>query len=160
MGFKTYRMSISWSRLFPRGDENEPNKAGVEHYRKVFQELRKHNIEPLVTIWHFDTPLYLEEHYGGWNNRKLIDFYVKFATTCFTEYKGLVRYWLTFNEINNTIGFIRAPKDKEDEAYQAAYQQVHYQFVASAKAVQIGHAIDPQNMIGCMICGVATYPAT
>ena len=160
MGFRTYRMSISWSRLFPRGDEKEPNKEGVEHYRKVFEELRKYNIEPLVTIWHFDTPLYLEEHYGGWNNRQLIDFYVRSATTCFTEYKGLVKYWLTFNEINNTIMFFGPKQDRSDAGYTAAYQQLHYQFVASAKAVQIGHAIDPENMIGCMICGITNYPAT
>ena len=161
MGFKTYRMSISWSRLYPHGDEKEPNKAGVEHYREVFQELKKNHIEPLVTIWHFDTPLYLEEHYGGWTNRELIDFYVKFATTCFTEYKGLVHYWLTFNEINNTIMFLDFDGSKhEDSEYQDAYQHLHYQFVASAKAVQIGHAIDPTNMIGCMICGITNYPAT
>ncbi len=161
MGFKTYRMSISWSRLFPRGDEKEPNKAGVEHYRKVFEELRKYDIEPLVTIWHFDTPLYLEEHYGGWDNRQLIEFYTRFATTCFTEYKGLVHYWLTFNEINNTVSFVQVPEGGDaDKIYQSRYQQLHHQFVASAKAVQIGHAIDPSNMIGCMICGVASYPAT
>jgi len=162
MGFKTYRMSISWSRLYPNGDETEPNKAGLEHYRDVFKELRKYDIEPLVTIWHFDTPLYLEEKYGGWQNRALIDFYVRFATTCFQEYKGLVHYWLTFNEINNTIMFLDLTDDKDlpDSAYQEAYQHLHYQFVASAKAVQIGHAIDPTNMIGCMICGICMYPMT
>lgn len=162
MGFKTYRMSISWSRLYPHGDEKEPNKAGVEFYRSIFKELKKYNIEPLVTIWHFDTPLYLEEHYGGWNSRTLIDFYVKFATTCFNEYKGLVHYWLTFNEINGTIMFLDlfGSGKLPDSAYTEAYQQLHYQFVASAKAVQIGHAVDPSNMIGCMICGICTYPAT
>ena len=161
MGFKMYRMSISWSRLFPHGDETEPNKAGVEHYRKVFECLRKHNIEPLVTIWHFDTPLYLEEHYNGWNNRQLVDFYVRFAETCFKEYKGLVKYWLTFNEINNTVMFLgRGGAAVTDEMYHDAYQQLHYQFVASAKAVQVGHAVDPENKIGCMICGITNYPLT
>ena len=106
MGYKVYRMSISWSRLFPKGIEKTPNVEGVEHYRDVFKELRKYNIEPLVTIWHFDTPLYLEQELGGWQNRELIDHYVRFATTCFTEYKGLVHYWLTFNEINNECAFI------------------------------------------------------
>ena len=167
MGFKVYRMSISWSRLFPHGDEDEPNRKGIEHYRDVFKELRKYNIEPLVTIWHFDTPLYLEQNYGGWNNRKLIDFYVKFATTCFTEYKGLVHYWLTFNEINNTCAFLGSiakmlhlTKEQEDKRFQEAYQQLHYQLVASAKAVQIGHAIDPSNMIGCMLSTADSYPGT
>lgn len=167
MGFKVYRMSISWSRLYPHGDEKTPNPAGIEHYRKVFEELHKYNIEPLVTIWHFDTPLYLEQNYDGWNNRQLIDFYVRFATTCFTEYKGLVHYWLTFNEINNTCAFIPMKKEmlhmdkaQEDAEYQEAYQQLHYQLVASAKAVQIGHAIDPDNMIGCMLSTSCSYPGT
>ena len=160
MGFKTYRMSISWSRLFPKGIEEKPNPAGIEHYRNVFKELKKYNIEPLVTIWHFDTPLYLEETYGGWNNRKLIDFYVRFAETCFKEYKGLVKYWLTFNEINNSMPQPVRDGSIPEWRYQEGIQQLHYQFVASAKAVQIGHAIDPENMIGCMICGICYYPAT
>ncbi len=167
MGFKVYRMSVSWSRLYPKGIEKQPNKEGVEHYRKVFEELRKYNIEPLVTIWHFDTPLYLEQEYGGWNSRELIDLYVRFAATCFTEFKGLVHYWLTFNEINNTCAFIPMMKDMlglDDEAvkerFQTAYQQLHYQFVASAKAVQIGHAIDPTNKIGCMLSTSCNYPGT
>ncbi len=97
MGFKIFRMSISWSRIYPNGDETTPNQKGIEFYRNVFKECKKYGIEPLVSIWHFDTPLYLEENYGGWNNRKLIDFYERFARTCFEEFKGLVKYWLTFN---------------------------------------------------------------
>ena len=85
MGFKMFRMSISWSRLYPNGDELEPNQKGIEFYRSVFEECEKYNIEPLVTIHHFDTPLYLEEHYDGWNNRELIEFYDRFAETCFNE---------------------------------------------------------------------------
>ena len=161
MGFKQFRMSISWSRLYPTGLEKEPNREGVEFYRDMFKEMQKYGIEPLVTIWHFDTPLYLEEHCGGWTNRETIEHFVRFATTCFTEYKGLVHNWLTFNEINNTIMFLDfAGGNHSDEEYQEAYQHLHYEFVASAKAVQIGHAIDPSNMIGCMICGITNYPAT
>ena len=161
MGFKMFRLSISWSRLYPHGDEDKPNSKGVEFYHSVFMECKKYGIEPLVTIWHFDTPLYLEEHYGGWNNRKLIDFYVRFATTCFKEYKGLVKYWLTFNEINNTIMMLNLfGNNAGDKEHQEGYQQLHYQFVASAKAVQIGHEIDANNMIGCMICGITFYPGT
>jgi 6-phospho-beta-glucosidase len=160
MGFKTFRMSISWSRLFPTGKEEEPNPEGVEFYRSVFQELNDKGIEPLVTIWHFDTPMYLEEHENGWLNRDLIDYFVRFAKVCFTEYKGLVKYWLTFNEINNTIMFLDMGHEVEEIDYQLAYQKLHYQYVASAKAVQIGHEIDPNNMIGCMICGICNYPLT
>ena len=161
MGFKMFRLSISWSRLYPHGDEETPNQEGVEFYRSVFETCRKYNIEPLVTIWHFDTPLYLEEEYGGWQNRKLIDFYVRFATTCFTEYNGLVKYWLTFNEINNTVMMLDLfGNEGTDEDYQKAYQHLHYQFVASAKAVKVGHSINPDYMIGCMICGITHYPGT
>lgn len=161
MGFNMFRMSISWSRLYPHGDELEPNQKGIEFYRNVFEECKKHNIEPLVTIHHFDTPLYLEEHYGGWKNRKLIEFYDRFAKTCFTEYKGLVKYWLTFNEINNTVMFLDMFGNKAtDEMYQDAYQHLHYQFVASAHAVKMAHEIDPEYVVGCMICGITFYPAT
>ncbi|MBQ6532864.1 MAG: family 1 glycosylhydrolase [Solobacterium sp.] len=160
MGFKQFRMSISWSRLFPTGLEKEPLKEGVEFYRNMFLEMKKYNIEPLVTIWHFDTPLYLEEHCGGWLNRETIAHYVRFAETCFREYKGLVKHWLTFNEINNTIMFLDMGRNLPDEAYAEAYQHLHHQFVASARAVKIGHEIDPENRIGCMICGITWYPAT
>lgn len=161
MGFKMFRMSISWSRLYPNGDELEPNQKGIEFYRSVFKECKKYNIEPLVTIHHFDTPLYLEEHYDGWNNRKLIEFYDRFAETCFKEYKGLVKYWLTFNEINNTVMFLEMfGNTASDEMYQRAYQQLHYQFVASAHAVKKAHEIDPNYVVGCMICGITFYPGT
>ena len=161
MGFTMFRMSISWSRLYPNGDEEVPNEKGIEFYRNVFKELRKYHIEPLVTIWHFDTPLYLEEKYGGWTNRKLIEFYDRFAKTCFTEFKGLVKYWLTFNEINNTVMFLEMFGNKATpQMYRDAYQHLHHQFVASAHAVKIGHQIDPENKIGCMICGITFYPLT
>ena len=158
MGFKMFRLSISWSRIYPTGEEEKPNQAGLDFYRNVFTELRNAGIEQLVSIWHFDTPLALEEKYGDWLDRKYIALYEKYVTTIFNEYKGLVKYWLTFNEINNTINFL--PDNASDEAYQEAYQHLHYQFVASARAVQIGHQIDPENKIGCMICGITYYPLT
>ena len=159
MGFSMFRLSISWSRIYPTGEEDQPNQAGLDYYRSVFEELKKAGIEPLVSIWHFDTPLALEEKYGGeWLDRHFIDAYVKFVTTIFKEYKGLVKYWLTFNEINNTVNFL--PDDAPDQVYQEAYQHLHYQFVASAKAVKIGHEIDPNYQIGCMICGITYYPLT
>ena len=160
MGFKVYRMSISWSRLFPNGDEEHPNQAGIDHYKAVFKELKKYNIEPLVTISHYDDPLYLEEHYGGWTNRQLIDFYVRFATTCFMEFKGLVKYWLTFNEINCLVMFLSFNSNTPDGAWKTNLQSLHNQLVASARAVQIGHAIDPENVIGCMQAGMGSYPLT
>ena len=158
MGFSIFRMSISWSRLFPTGLEETPNPKGIEFYRNVFEYLKSKNIEPLVSIWHFDTPLYLEEELGGWKNRKLIDLYVKFATTCFEQFGDLVKYWLTFNEINNTINFL--PDDLPDQAFQDAYQHLHHQYVASAKAVKVAHDMNKGFMMGCMICGTCYYPHT
>ncbi len=161
MGFRVFRMSISWSRLFPRGDEAEPNRQGVAFYRAVFEELRRNGIEPLVTLWHDDTPLYLEEALGGWQNRKLIALYDRYAETCLREFKGLVKYWLPFNEINNVLLFLDMfGKNPTDEMYRAAYQELHYKFVASAHVVAKAHGIDPDNRVGCMICGVPFYPAT
>ncbi|MEG0265836.1 MAG: family 1 glycosylhydrolase [Erysipelotrichaceae bacterium] len=161
MGFKVFRMSIAWSRIFPKGDEEEPNEKGLEFYRNVFLELKKYNIEPLVTILHFDTPLYLEEQYGGWANRKLIDFYDRFSETLFKEYKGLVKYWLTFNEINMPLmSFDFMPTNKSNELYQNAYQTLHNQFVASARAVKRAHEIDSENMVGCMVCSFGNYSLT
>ena len=156
-----FRMSISWSRIYPRGDEETPNQEGIEFYRDVFKELRKYNIEPLVTIHHFDTPIYLVEKYGDWQDRQYIDFFVKYCKTVFTEYKGLVKYWLTFNEINNTLNVINMFGDgTTDEDYKKRLTHLHYQFVASAKAVKLGHEIDPENKIGCMLAGAITYPHT
>lgn len=165
MGYSIFRLSISWARIFPNGDDKEPNQAGLDFYRSVFEECRKYNIEPLVSIWHFDTPLSLEERFGGWSDRRLIDYYERFARTIFTEYKGLVKYWLTFNEINNTVMFLDlqgqlSGHPASDEDYQVAYQQLHHQFVASARAVQAAKAIDPSYQVGCMICGITNYPAT
>lgn len=100
MGFRTFRMSVAWSRIYPLGDEETPNEEGLQFYEDVFRELKKYDIEPLVTISHYDLPMHLAEEYGGWKNRKLIGFFKKFVTTLFERYKGLVRYWLTFNEIN------------------------------------------------------------
>lgn len=158
MGFKMFRLSISWSRIYPTGEEERPNQAGLAFYRNIFNELRKNDIEPLVSIWHFDTPLALEEKYGDWQNRCYIDLYEKYVITLFTEYKGLVKYWLTFNEINNTINFLS--DNAGDEAFQQAYQHLHYKFVSSARAVRIGHEIDSENIIGCMISGITYYPLT
>ncbi|OUO22407.1 family 1 glycosylhydrolase [Collinsella sp. An307] len=160
MGFKQYRMSISWSRIYPKGIEDEPNQAGLDFYRNVFLELQKYGIEPLVTMWHFDTPNYIEEELGGWENHDTIALFDKYAKTILTEYKGLVKNWLTFNEINNTISFLGMMAPATDEQFQGAYQHLHNKFVASAHAVKMAHEIDPSYKVGCMICGIVDYPLT
>ncbi len=161
MGFKTFRMSISWSRIYPTGMEDEPNQEGLKFYKDIFTELKAKGIEPLVTIHHFDTPIYLVEKYGDWQDRCYIDLFVKFCKTIFTEYKDLVKYWLTFNEINNTISMVTMfGSDGEDAKVQHRLTHLHYQFVASAKAVIAGHEINPDFMIGCMQGGLVSYPHT
>ncbi len=164
MGFKTLRLSIAWTRIFPNGDESKPNEKGLAFYDEVFDEMERLGIEPLVTISHYEMPLYLATEYGGWANPKLIDFYLNYAEALFRHYRGRVRYWLTFNEINmilhapfNGGGLIGTA---ESLPLQTLYQAAHYQLVASAKAVKLGHEIDPENMIGCMIAGFPVYPIT
>ena len=162
MGFKTYRMSIAWTRIFPNGDEEEPNEEGLRFYEEVFKECRKYGIEPLVTITHFDCPIHLIKKYGGWKNRKLIDFYKKLVTVLFTRYKGLVRYWLTFNEINMILHlpFMGAGlvfEEGENETL-SKYLAAHHELVASAEATKIAHEIDPENKVGCMLAAGMTYP--
>lgn len=156
MGFKCFRMSISWTRLFPTGTEKVPNEDGIKFYEDIFKELKKYKIEPLVTLNHFDMPLYLANEMNGWLNRNVIDYFVNFVTTCFTRYKGLVKLWKTFNEINildhwDMLGI----KDINEKKY---YQAMHHIFVASAKAVQIGHIIDFNNRIGMMVAYEVSYP--
>lgn len=164
MGFRVFRTSIAWSRIFPRGDEEEPNEAGLAFYDRLFDECHKYGIEPLVTISHYETPLYLAEHYNGWTNRKLIGFYERYVRVLFERYKGKVKYWLTFNEINSILhapfmsGGIGTPKEKLSE--QDLYQAVHHELVASALAVKLGHELMPGAKLGCMILSMPTYPLT
>ncbi|WP_203624194.1 glycoside hydrolase family 1 protein [Lacticaseibacillus sp. 866-1] len=160
MGFKTFRMSINWSRIFPNGDDETPNEAGLEFYDHVFDELNAHHIEPLVTLSHYETPLHLAIKYNGWASRDLIDFYVKYATTVFKRYTGKVRYWLTFNEINcmDMMPFVAG--GLIDGSAQNRAQGAHNQFVASALAVKAGHEIDSNYRIGQMLAYSQFYPLT
>ena len=164
MGFKCFRTSIAWSRIFPQGDEPSPNPAGIRFYHNLFDECHKYGIEPVVTISHYEMPLGFVQKYGAWRSRKLVDFFERYCRVIFTEYKGKVKYWMTFNEINaiefgpwNPAGLLIAPGENRE---QVIYQAAHHQFVASAKAVLLGHQIDPENKIGCMTLFGVVYPET
>ena len=163
MGFKVFRTSIAWSRIFPKGDEEQPNEAGLEFYDRVFEECRKYGIEPLVTLSHYETPLYLAETYNGWTDRRMIGFYERYVRTVFKRYRGKVKYWLTFNEINSLL---HAPfmsgviANMQGLTEQDLYQAAHHELVASALATKIGHEMMPDAMIGCMILSMPTYPLT
>ncbi len=167
MGYKCFRTSIAWTRIFPNGDESIPNEDGLKFYDDLFDELLKYNIEPVITLSHFEMPYHLVKNYGGWRNRKLIDFFVNFCEVVMSRYKDKVKYWMTFNEVNNqsittnpiyaftNSGIIyEEQEDKEEVMYQA----VHYEFVASAKVVKIGHEINPEFKIGCMVAAMPSYP--
>ncbi len=164
MGFKTFRLSIAWSRIFPNGDDATPNEAGLAFYDKVFDELNKYGIEPLVTLSHYEFPIHLVTEYGGWKNRKVIDFFVRYAETVFNRYKDKVKYWLTFNEINiiGMTGYLSGGLLSEDGKLnlQDMYQAAHHQFVASSLATKIGHEINSDFKIGCMLARMQAYPAT
>ncbi|XUB37142.1 6-phospho-beta-glucosidase [Enterococcus sp. DIV0876] len=165
--FKCFRLSIAWTRIFPNGDELEPNEAGLAYYDRVFDECLKYGIQPVVTLSHFEMPLHLSKNYGGWRNRKMIEFFRRYANTCFERYKGKVKYWMTFNEINNLID-IDNPFNawtgggvlysSEENAEETMYQISHYQFVASAQAVIDAKKIDPDFQVGCMLHFGPIYP--
>lgn len=167
MGFKCFRTSIAWSRIFPKGDEEEPDEEGLKFYDQVFEELLKYGIEPVVTLSHFEMPYYLAKEYGGFANRKTIGYFLRFAEVCFKRYKDKVKYWMTFNEINNQMNYqndifgwtnagvcFSSYSNPEEIMYQCA----HYQLVASARAVKLGHEINPAFKIGNMIAMVPVYP--
>jgi 6-phospho-beta-glucosidase len=162
MGFKALRVSISWARIFPNGDDKEPNQAGLQFYDDLFDELRKHRIEPVVTLAHFDVPVHLVKEYGSWKNRKVVTFFEQYAKTVFSRYKDKVKYWLTFNEINMLLHlpFVGAGLifHEGENKLQSMYQAAHHQLVASALAVKALREIIPNAQIGCMLAAGMTYP--
>ncbi len=180
MGLKVFRLSIAWSRIFPKGDEETPNAAGLAFYKDVFRECKKYGIKPLVTLSHYEMPYHLCEAYGGWANRKLVDFFVRYCEAVFTEYKEDVEYWLTFNEVNTLVSRFGQvlcggllPEDGDDlfgmkrmrtpettEEKNARFTALHHQFVASAKAVRLAHEINSENKVGCMLSAAGVYPYT
>jgi len=164
MGFKVLRVSIQWTRIYPNGIEESPNEAGLEFYESMFLEMKKQGIEPLVTLHHYEMPLHLVNKYDGWYKKEVIGLFIKFCITVYARYKGLVKYWLTFNEIDSvfrhpftTIGIVndRYPKEKLEEII---YQSVHNQFVASALATKYLHEMIPGAQMGCMLTRTLTYP--
>lgn len=164
MGFKVFRFSIAWSRIFPNGDEETPNEEGLAFYDRVLDELENHGIEPLVTISHYETPLHLAEKYDGWVSRSLIGFFERYVRVLFQRYGQRVKYWLTFNEINSVLhlpmmsGGINTPKERLSTS--DLYQAVHHELVASALATKIAHEVRDDLKVGCMVIAMPIYPLT
>lgn len=172
MGFKVYRFSINWTRIYPTGEEETPNENGLEFYDRVIDELRKYGIEPLVTISHYELPFALTEKYNGWASRELINLYLKYCETIFKRYRGKVKYWLTFNEINSATGAFGGFLSQgilnegtvdfmhQKDIPELRFQGLHHQFVASARAVKLAHETDPDYRVGCMQIFATMYPLT
>ncbi|WP_239751758.1 glycoside hydrolase family 1 protein [Mammaliicoccus sp. H-M34] len=164
MGFKAFRLSIHWSRIFPKGYEHEPNEAGLKFYENVFKTLKSYNIEPVVTLSHYETPFGLTEKYNGWVDRAVVEHFEHYAKTVFKRYKGLVKYWMTFNEINiiNISPFTGGGiiSDQLDDPKAASYQALHHQLLASSLVTKALREIDGNAQIGCMLARMKHYPYT
>ncbi|MED4591708.1 glycoside hydrolase family 1 protein [Bacillus safensis] len=164
MGFKVFRLSISWARIFPTGLEDKPNEEGLAFYDKVFDECAKYGIEPLVTMSHYEMPITLTEKYNGWMSRELVPLFEKYARAILERYKNKVKYWITFNEMNMNLNSLYTGagilEDLVDHKLQAAYQASHHQFVASALTVKAAKEIIPDVQIGCMINQIEAYAKT
>lgn len=169
MGLNSLRTSINWTRIFPKGDETEPNEAGLQFYDDLFDELLKNGIEPVITLTHFEMPLHLAQTYGGFRNRKVVDFFVKFAEVVFKRYKNKVKYWMTFNEINNMMDYtnpiflwtnVGVQVEAGENAKEVMYTAAHHVLLASALSVKIGRQINPDFQIGAMVSHVPVYPLT
>lgn len=164
MGFKNFRTSISWSRIFPNGDETEPNEQGLAFYDRLIDEIRKNGMEPIITMSHYDIPLHLVTEYGGFANRKCIEFFVRYAKVLLDRFKGKVTYWIVFNQINLVqycqFGSLGVYDDQSDNMEELKYQGVHNQFVACAMVKEYARTVDPQAKIGTMVADCTYYPAT
>lgn len=166
MGFKAFRTSISWSRIFPKGDEEEPNEKGLQFYDALIDEIIKDGMEPVITMSHYDIPLYLVTEYGGFANRKVAEFFVRYAKVLLKRFKGKVKYWIVCNQVNlvPTVQFgslgIYDDQTTPDKMEELMYQAVHNQFVACAKIKKLASSIDPNAVLGTMIADGTLYPAT
>ncbi|MDO4555014.1 MAG: glycoside hydrolase family 1 protein [Lachnospiraceae bacterium] len=174
MGFKVYRFSIAWTRIFPNGDETEPNEKGLKHYEEVIDECLKYGIEPLITLSHYEVPFGLTKKCNSWVSREMIDYFLRYCRAVFTRYKGKVKYWLTFNEINSSVepmgallnqGILNDLENptvfmEQPDYPNQRFQGLHHMFVASALAVKMAHEIDPNYQIGNMMIYMACYPFT
>lgn len=167
MGMKCLRVSIAWTRLFPTGEETEPNEKGVAFYHELFKEMKRQGIEPLVTLSHYEMPLFLVNKYDGWVSRDVVDMFVRFTKVCFKEYSQYVKYWLTFNEIDSifrhpftTVGVVEEKYQDKHAAEEAIYQALHHQFIASALATKELRKVDSEAKIGCMMTRTLAYPLT
>ena len=160
MGFTALNITISWARIFPSGVEAGVNPEGVQYYKDVLTECNRLGMEPICTLYKYDMPFFYVSDWGGWSNRKLIDEYIEFARVCFSEFKGLSHHWVTFNELNILKATLDTAPNLTQADKQRIFEEMHNQLVASARAVQLAHKIDADNLVGCMLAGFFAYPLT
>ena len=172
MGFKVFRLSIAWSRIFPNGDDEIPNEEGLQFYDRVFDECHRYGIEPMVTLSHFEIPYHLVKAYKGFADRRVIGYFERYVRCVMERYKDKVRYWLTFNEINfatmpmGNLEVLGISNREDDEVANPLddknlrFQALHHVFLASAKAVAAAREINPEFKVGCMIAHITMYPLT
>ena len=169
MGFKCLRTSIAWSRIFPNGDETQPNEEGLKFYDDLFDCMLENGMQPVITLSHFEIPYHLVKEYGGWRNRKMIDFFYRFSKVVLERYQNKVKYWMTFNEINNQMlvendiyAFTNSGIvfEENEDRLETIYQAVHYQFVASALVTKFAHDLNPNIQMGCCVAATPNYPNT
>ncbi len=164
LGLKAFRTSINWARIYPNGDDEQPNEEGLQFYDELIDTIVASGMEPIITLFHYELPLKLVTEYGGWRDKRLIEFYARFARTCFERYRGKVKYWILINQINliyvesfNSLGILC---DQVDNLEEAKYQAIHNQFVACSLATKLGREIDPEFKLGMMISDHNCYPET
>lgn len=164
LGLKAFRTSINWARIYPNGDDEQPNEEGLQFYDDLIDEIVANGMEPIITLFHYELPLKLVTEYGGWRDKRLIEFYARFARTCFERYRGKVKYWILINQINliyvesfNSLGILC---DQVDNLEEAKYQAIHNQFVACSLATKVGREMDPEFKLGMMISDHNCYPET
>ncbi|MBS5002283.1 family 1 glycosylhydrolase [Holdemania filiformis] len=164
LGLKAFRTSINWARIYPNGDDEQPNEEGLQFYDELIDTIVASGMEPIITLFHYELPLKLVTEYGGWRDKRLIEFYARFARTCFERYQGKVKYWILINQINliyvesfNSLGILC---DQVDNLEEAKYQAIHNQFVACSLATKLGREIDPEFKLGMMISDHNCYPET
>ena len=164
LGLKAFRTSINWARIYPNGDDEQPNEEGLQFYDELIDTIVASGMEPIITLFHYELPLKLVTEYGGWRDKRLIEFYARFARTCFERYRGKVKYWILINQINliyvesfNSLGILC---DQADNLEEAKYQAIHNQFVACSLATKLGREMDPEFKLGMMISDHNCYPET
>lgn len=164
LGINSFRTSINWARIFPNGDEKEPNEEGLKFYDALIDEIIENGMEPVITISHYEMPLNLTLKYCGWYSREVIDFFVRYCQVLFDRYKGKVKYWIIVNQINlivhESFNHLGIAEDKVDNLLEAKYQGVHNEMVACAKATKYAREVDENFCIGMMFCDGISYPAT